>query len=54
MRPAQRKDKIRQTIREPMAELAGVAMFVLFGTGVDCQMVLSTNQGVASSPRGVR
>ena len=37
-----------------MAELAGVAIFVLLGTGVDCQVVLSTNKGVASSPKGVR
>lgn len=43
---------IRQTVREPMAELTGVAIFVLLGTGVDCQVVLSTNQGVASSPKG--
>jgi len=44
----------RQTIREPMAELAGVAIFVLFGTGVNCSVALSKNQAVASSPKGVR
>ena len=40
-------------MREPMAEFAGVAIFVLFGTGVDCQVVLSTNPKVASAPKGV-
>ena len=40
-------------MREPMAEFAGVAVFVLLGTGVDCQVALSTNPGVASSPKGV-
>jgi len=44
--------QIRQVMREPMAEFAGVAVFVLFGTGVDCQVALSTNPGVASSPKG--
>jgi aquaglyceroporin related protein len=29
-------------------------ILVIFGTGVDCQVVLSTNTGVASSPKGVR
>ena len=37
-----------------MAEFFGVAVFVFFGTGVDCQVVLSTNKGVASAPKGVR
>lgn len=37
-----------------MAEFAGVAIFVMFGTAVDCQVVLSTNPGVAASPKGVR
>ncbi|KAJ3512680.1 hypothetical protein NLJ89_g3384 [Agrocybe chaxingu] len=45
-------DKIRLAIREPVAEFAGVAVFIFFGTGVDCQVVLSTNPGVASSPKG--
>jgi len=44
--------RIRQIIREPMAELAGVAIFVLFGTGVNCSVALSKNQAVASSPKG--
>lgn len=37
-----------------MAEFFGVAIFVIFGTGVDCQVVLSTNKGVAAAPKGVR
>ena len=40
-------------MREPMAEFAGVAVFVLIGTGADCQVVLSTNTAIASSPKGV-
>lgn len=44
----------RNVIRQPMAEFAGVAIFVMFGTAVDCQVVLSTNPGVAASPKGVR
>ena len=36
-----------------MAEFAGVAVFVLIGTGADCQVVLSTDQAIASSPKGV-
>ena len=43
-------------MREPMAEfagIAGVAIFVIFGAGVDCQVGLSTNTDVASSPKGV-
>ncbi|KAF8153159.1 aquaporin-like protein [Crassisporium funariophilum] len=43
---------ISEIVREPMAEFVGVAVFVIFGTGVDCQVVLSTNPGVASSPKG--
>lgn len=37
-----------------MAEFFGVALFVIIGTGVDCQVVLSTNKDVASAPKGVR
>lgn len=35
-----------------MAEFAGVAVFVIFGAGVDCQVNLSTNPNVASSQKG--
>ena len=40
-------------MREPMAEFAGVAVFLMIGTGVDCQVMLSTDSAIASSPRGV-
>ena len=36
-----------------MAEFAGVAVFVIMGTGADCQVVLSTNSAIASSQKGV-
>jgi aquaglyceroporin related protein len=39
--------------REYAAEFLGVMILVIFGNGVDCQVVLSTNAGVASSPKGV-
>ncbi|TFK28497.1 putative aquaporin 4, partial [Coprinopsis marcescibilis] len=44
--------RFRQMMREPVAEFLGVAMLVMFGNGVNCQVVLSTNPGVASSPQG--
>jgi len=47
-------DNYRQTIREPMAELAGVAIFILFGTGVNCSVALSRNREVSTLPKGVR
>ena len=40
-------------MREPMAEFAGVAVFLVIGTGVNCQVVLSTDTAIASSPKGV-
>ena len=40
-------------MREPMAEFAGIAVFLIIGIGVDCQVVLSTNTAIASSPKGV-
>jgi len=43
----------RQMIREPAAEFFGVMILVIFGAGVDCQVVLSGNPGVASSQKGV-
>lgn len=36
-----------------MAEFTGVAVLIIFGAGVDCQVVLSSNTGVASSQKGV-
>lgn len=42
-----------QMLREPMAEFAGVMILIIFGVGVDLQVVLSTNTGVASGQQGV-
>jgi aquaglyceroporin related protein len=39
-------------IREPMAEFAGTAIFVLLGTGVDCSVVLSTDPAVSATQKG--
>lgn len=47
-----RWSRIRELIREPAAEFFGVMILIIFGTGVDCQVVLSANTGVASSPKG--
>ncbi|KAF8964775.1 aquaporin-like protein [Flammula alnicola] len=35
-----------------MAEFLAVAIFVIFGAGSDCQVVLSTDPNVVSSPKG--
>uniref|UniRef100_A0A0W0FQ63 Putative aquaporin 4 n=1 Tax=Moniliophthora roreri TaxID=221103 RepID=A0A0W0FQ63_MONRR len=42
----------RQALREYVAEFAGVACIIIFGDGVVCQVVLSSNTGVASTPKG--
>ena len=39
-------------IREPAAEMLGTMLLTLIGTGGNCQVVLSANTGVASSPQG--
>ncbi|KAF7298829.1 hypothetical protein MIND_00830500 [Mycena indigotica] len=44
--------KYRLILREYMAEFLGVCILVIFGTGVDCQVVLATSTAVASSGRG--
>ncbi|KAI0030976.1 aquaporin [Vararia minispora EC-137] len=44
--------RIRDVIREPAAEAIGCMILILFGNGVDCQVVLSGNIGVASSQKG--
>jgi len=44
--------KIRELIREPAAEMLGTMILTLFGTAGNCQVVLSANTGVASSPKG--
>jgi hypothetical protein len=41
-----------ETIREPAAEMLGTMLLTLIGTAGNCQAVLSTNTGVASSPKG--
>ncbi|KAH7927765.1 major intrinsic protein superfamily membrane channel protein [Leucogyrophana mollusca] len=43
---------IREFIREPAAEFLGTMILVIFGCGGDCQVVLSSNTNVASSPKG--
>ena len=43
----------RLMIREAAAEFTGVALIIIFGNGVDCQAILSMNDGVAAFPRGV-
>jgi aquaglyceroporin related protein len=40
-------------IREYAAEFLGVMILIIFGNGVNCQVVLSTNTSVTSSPKGV-
>ncbi|KAI0690457.1 aquaporin [Cerioporus squamosus] len=47
-----RWSRIREVLREPAAEFFGVMILIIFGAGVDCQVVLSANTGVASSPKG--
>ncbi|KAG9127754.1 hypothetical protein FRC07_010042 [Ceratobasidium sp. 392] len=42
----------RAKLREPAAEFLGTMILIVFGTGVDCQVVLSGNPAVASSPKG--
>ncbi|KAG6827463.1 hypothetical protein H0H92_011702 [Tricholoma furcatifolium] len=44
--------RYKQILREPAAEFAGVMILIIFGNGVDCQVVLSSNPGVAVSPKG--
>jgi aquaglyceroporin related protein len=40
-------------LREAAAEFTGVMILTIFGTGVVCQVVLSSNPAVAPSPKGV-
>ncbi|KDQ62611.1 hypothetical protein JAAARDRAFT_466206 [Jaapia argillacea MUCL 33604] len=44
--------RIRAVLREPAAEFLGTMVLVIFGNGVDCQVVLSGNSLVSSSPKG--
>ncbi|KAJ7201681.1 putative aquaporin 4 [Mycena pura] len=44
--------RYRDMLREPFAEFLGVAILVIFGAGVNCQVLLSSDSGVSSSPKG--
>ncbi|KAJ7501537.1 putative aquaporin 5 [Mycena galericulata] len=44
--------RCREMLREPIAEFLGVAVLVIFGAGVNCQVLLSSASGVSSSPKG--
>nr|GAT56353.1 predicted protein [Mycena chlorophos] len=44
--------KYRLWLREYVAEFLGVCVLVIFGTGANCQVVLSSSTAVASGPRG--
>jgi aquaglyceroporin related protein, other eukaryote len=41
-----------EVIREPAAEMLGTMILTLIGTAGNCQAVLSSNSGVASSQKG--
>jgi len=47
-----RWSKIREILREPAAEFFGTMVMILFGNGVDCQVVLSSSTKVSASPQG--
>lgn len=42
----------KQMLREPAAEFLGVALLIIFGAGVECQVNLSANPAVAATPKG--
>jgi len=44
--------KIRETIREPAAEMLGTMILMLVGNGVNCQFALSADVNVSPSPKG--
>ncbi|KAJ7855667.1 aquaporin-like protein [Mycena leptocephala] len=44
--------RYRERLREPFAEFLGVAILIIFGAGVNCQVLLSSASGVSSSPKG--
>lgn len=41
-----------ENIREPAAEMLGTMILTLVGTAANCQAVLGSNTGVASTPKG--
>ncbi|CDO69991.1 hypothetical protein BN946_scf184973.g1 [Trametes cinnabarina] len=47
-----RWSRYRDLIKEPVAEFFGVMILIIFGTGVDCQVILSRNTKVAAVPFG--
>ncbi|KAI9571171.1 major intrinsic protein superfamily membrane channel protein [Boletus coccyginus] len=47
-----RWSRIRDYIREPAAEFLGTMILVIFGCGVNCQVVLSSSRAVSPSPQG--
>jgi hypothetical protein len=42
----------REAIREPAAEMFGTMIFILVGTGVNCQFALSADANISPSPKG--
>ncbi|CAE6487660.1 unnamed protein product [Rhizoctonia solani] len=44
--------KVRHFLREPAAEFLGTMILILFGTGVNCQVALSSNTAVSATPKG--
>ncbi|KAJ7636989.1 putative aquaporin 4 [Roridomyces roridus] len=44
--------RCREVLREPFAEFLGVTVLVLFGAGVNCQVLLSSSNDVSASPKG--
>ncbi|KAF5384163.1 hypothetical protein D9615_003364 [Tricholomella constricta] len=44
--------KYKQFLREYVAEFTGVVLLIIFGAGANCQVVLSSNPGVSSAPKG--
>ncbi|KAF8964167.1 putative aquaporin 4 [Flammula alnicola] len=44
--------RYREIFREPFAEFLGVAILIIFGNGVDCQVVLGGNKLVSPSEKG--
>ncbi|KAK7690298.1 hypothetical protein QCA50_006955 [Cerrena zonata] len=47
-----RWSRIREWIREPAAEFFGVMILIIFGNGVDCQVVLGSNTSISATPKG--
>ncbi|KAL4080718.1 major intrinsic protein superfamily membrane channel protein [Scleroderma citrinum] len=44
--------EIRESFREPFAEFFGTMILITLGCGGNCQVILSSNTAVASSPKG--